>query len=146
VKRWIAAAALGCGFITATLCRARAASGPVQEAVGIAASARSFILAFPANVIQGDQVTIFAACVGHSNQLAVSGLGGAVWNLVENNPLPLDPDSPAESLWQTAAPAGAGNSITVTATSADECAAHAAEWSGTTGVKDMGAANDRNSD
>jgi hypothetical protein len=145
VKRWMTAATLVCAFITATLCRTRAASAPVQEAVGIAAPASSFILAFPANVIQGDQVTIFAACAGHSNQLAVSGLGGAVWNLVENNPLPLDPDSPADALWQTAAPAGAGNSITVTATSADECAAYAAEWSGTSGVKDTGAANDRNS-
>jgi hypothetical protein len=107
----------------------------VQETVGIAASAMSFALAFPAGVTQGDQVTVFAACAGHSNQLAVSGLSGSVWNLIENNPLPLDPASPADALWQTAAPAGAGNSITITATSADECAAYAAEWSGTSGVR-----------
>jgi len=117
----------------------------VQEAVGIAASLTSFTLAFPADVIQGDQVTVFAACAGHNNQLAVSGLGGSAWNVIESNPLPLDPDSPADALWQTAAPSGAGNSITITATSADECAAYAAEWSGTSGVKDTSAANDHNS-
>ncbi len=145
MKRRLAGIALMCAFITAARYRARAGSTPAQEAIGMAASATSFTLTFPANVTQGDQVTIFAACAGHSNQLGVSGLGGAAWNLVADNPSPLDPNSPADGLWRTAAPANAGNSITVTAASTDECAAHAAEWAGTSGVKNTSAANDRNS-
>jgi hypothetical protein len=118
---------------------------PVQEATGEVISGTSFTLSFPANVTQADEVTVVAACAGHANTLAVSGLGTAAWSLIENDPAPTDPNSPAADMWLTAAPAGAGSTITITAGAADSCAAHAAEWAATTGVKDTGTAVDRDS-
>ena len=145
MKHWIVTVALACAFLTMVLHFARAGGAPVQEAAGEVASGTSFTLSFPANVTQGDQVTIFAACAGHSNTLSVSGLGAAVWTLLESNPAPTDTNSPAADMWQATAPASAGNIIAVAAASTDACAAHAAEWAGTTAVKDGGMANDRDS-
>lgn len=145
MKRWLIGVALGCALVASTFCMAHAGSAPVQETTGNVASGTSFTLTFPADVIQGDEVTVFAACAGRSNTLAVSGLGAAVWNLIGSDSAATDPNSPITDLWLAAAPAAAGKMITIDASAAGNCAAHAAEWAGTTGIKDTGDAIDRKS-
>lgn len=145
MRNWLIGLALASGFLAAALYFARADSTLVQEAAGEVASGTSLTLNFASNVTPGDEVTVFAACAGHTNTLAVSGLSGAAWSLIEDNPMPADPNSPTADMWLAAAPAGAGSTITIAAGSADNCAGHAAEWAATTGVKDTGSAVDRNS-
>lgn len=145
MKHPLISAMLASCLLASAVYFAQAASVLVQQATAQVSSGTLLTLNFPTTVTPGDEITVFAACAQRSNALSVSGLGGAVWQLVESDSAPNNPNSPVADMWLAAAPAEAGATITITASIADNCAAHAAEWAGTTGVKDTGDAVDRNS-
>lgn len=143
MRLWFIGAFLGWGLLIVAPYLARASSALVQESTGEIVSGTSFTLSFRANVGQGDEVTVFAACAGHTNTLSLNGLNGAAWKRIESDPSPTDPNSPVADMWLALAPSAAGSEITVNAGATDNCAAHAAEWAVTSGVKDTGDAVDR---